>query len=70
MWITTDFTYTRSVSIDQWRPKAGIRHDARPLRMPAPVTCKDGTCGIPRERAERPTSDRCGLKIAPQRRVR
>ena len=47
MWITTDFTYTRSVSIDQWRPKAGIRHDARPLRMPAPVTCKDGTCGIP-----------------------
>jgi hypothetical protein len=46
MWITTDFTYTRSVSIDPWRPQAGIRHDARPLRMPAPVTCKDGTCGI------------------------
>jgi hypothetical protein len=47
MWITTDFTYTRSASIDQWRPKSGIRRDARPLRMPAPVTCKDGTCGIP-----------------------
>jgi hypothetical protein len=47
MWITTDFTYTRSVSIDQWRPKCGIRRDARPLRMPAPVTCKDGLCGIP-----------------------
>lgn len=47
MWITTDFTYTRSVSIDKWRPKSGIRRDARPLRMPAPLSCKDGTCGIP-----------------------
>jgi len=47
MWITTDFTYTRSSSIDTWRPKCGIRSDARPLRMPVPVTCKDGTCGIP-----------------------
>lgn len=47
MWITTDFTYTRSVSIDKWRPKCGIRRDAQPLRMPVPVTCKDGTCGIP-----------------------
>jgi hypothetical protein len=47
MWITTDFTYTRSVSIDTWRPKGRIRRDARPLRMPAPVTCKDGSCGIP-----------------------
>ena len=47
MWITTDFTYTRSFSIDKWRPKSGIRRDAKPLRMPAPVTCKDGTCGIP-----------------------
>ena len=47
MWITTDFTYTRSVSIDKWRPKCGIRRDAQPLRMPVPITCKDGTCGIP-----------------------
>ena len=47
MWITTDFTYTRSASIDKWRPKCGIRRDARPLRMPVPVTCKDGLCGIP-----------------------
>jgi hypothetical protein len=47
MWITTDFMYTRSVSVDKWRPASGIRRDARPLRMPAPVTCKDGTCGIP-----------------------
>ncbi|MFZ0978004.1 MAG: UGSC family (seleno)protein [Candidatus Acidiferrales bacterium] len=47
MWITTDFMHTRSVAVDKWRPKCGIRRDARPLRMPAPVTCKDGTCGIP-----------------------
>ena len=47
MWITTDFMHTRSVSIDPWRPKCGIRRDARPLRMPAAVTCKDGMCGIP-----------------------
>lgn len=47
MWITTDFAHTRSMSIDKWRPKGGIRRDAKPLRMPAPVTCKDGTCGIP-----------------------
>ncbi len=47
MWITTDFMYTRSVPVDKWRPACGIRRDARPLRMPAPVTCKDGTCGIP-----------------------
>jgi hypothetical protein len=47
MWITTDFSHTRSFSIDKWRPKAGLRRDAKPLRMPAPVTCKDGTCGIP-----------------------
>jgi len=47
MWITTDFSYTQSVSIDKWTPKGGVRRDAKPLRMPAPVTCKDGTCGIP-----------------------
>jgi hypothetical protein len=47
MWMTTDFTYTRSVSIDPWRPKCGVRRDARPLRMPAPVKCTDGACGIP-----------------------
>ena len=47
MWITTDFTYTRSASVDKWRPKGGIRRDARPLRMPVALTCKDGLCGIP-----------------------
>lgn len=47
MWITTDFTHTRSVAVDKWRPKAGIRRDERPLRMPVALTCKDGLCGIP-----------------------
>lgn len=47
MWITTDFIYTRSAAVDKWRPKCGIRRDAKPLRMPAAVTCKDGLCGIP-----------------------
>ncbi|MGB9069806.1 MAG: hypothetical protein WCC21_14645 [Candidatus Acidiferrales bacterium] len=47
MWITTDFTYTRSVSIDPWRPKCGVRRDAHPLRMPVPLQCTDGACGIP-----------------------
>jgi hypothetical protein len=47
MWITTDFIYTRSAAVDKWRPKRGIRRDAKPLRMPAAVTCKDGLCGIP-----------------------
>jgi hypothetical protein len=47
MWITTDFAYTRTVSIDTWRPKNGLQRDERPLRMPAPVACEDGACGIP-----------------------
>jgi hypothetical protein len=46
LWLTTDFLYTQSVSVDKWRPKGGIRRDARPLRMPAATTCSDGTCGI------------------------
>ncbi|MBO0886840.1 MAG: hypothetical protein J2O38_05535 [Acidimicrobiales bacterium] len=47
MWITTDFHYTRSVSIDEWRPKNGLQRDERPLRMPEPVVCQDDACGIP-----------------------
>jgi hypothetical protein len=46
MWITTDFSYFQSVPIDPWIPKAGIKKDARPLRMPEAVVCKDGSCGI------------------------
>ena len=46
MFTTMDFTYTQTVSIDKWIPKRGICFDAKPIRMPAPVTCKDGTCGL------------------------
>jgi hypothetical protein len=46
MWVCTDFSYFQSVSIDPWIPKGGIKKDAKPLRMPEPVMCKDGSCGI------------------------
>jgi hypothetical protein len=46
-WVTTNFHYSMTVSIDKWIPKAGIRHDTHPLRMPAPTICKDGLCGLP-----------------------
>ncbi len=45
-WVATDFSYFQTAVIDPWIPKAGIKKDARPLRMPEPVTCSDGTCGI------------------------
>jgi len=45
-WVATDFSYFQSVSIDEWIPKAGITKDAKPLRMPEPVMCKDDSCGI------------------------
>lgn len=46
LWLTTDFVHTQSVSVDKWRPKGGIRRDARPVRMPVAAACSDGTCGI------------------------
>jgi len=46
MFATTDFTYNRTISIDKWIPKAGIKKDARPWRMPEAAMCKDGSCGI------------------------
>lgn len=47
LWLTTDLLYTQSASVDKWRPKEGLRRDARPARMPVAVTCSDGTCGLP-----------------------
>jgi hypothetical protein len=46
MWVVTDFSYFQTASIDPWIPKAGIKKDAKPLRMPVAVACKDGSCGI------------------------
>jgi hypothetical protein len=48
MWIVTDFPHFQTEVIDPWIPKAGVKKDARPLRMPEAVVCKDGSCGIPR----------------------
>jgi hypothetical protein len=48
MFATTDFIHNRTVAIDPWIPRAGIKKDAKPLRMPVPLTCKDGSCGISR----------------------
>ncbi len=45
-WVATDFSHFQTMVIEPWIPKAGIRKDAKPLRMPEPVTCKDGSCGI------------------------
>jgi len=46
LWLTTDFLYTQSASVDKWRPKDGIRGDARPLRMPVAKVCSEGICGL------------------------
>ena len=46
MFTTTDFVYTQTVSIDKWIPGKGIRFDPKPIRMPSPVSCKDGSCGL------------------------
>jgi hypothetical protein len=46
MWVTTDYVNFQTESIDPWIPKAGIKKDKKPLRMPEPVMCKDGSCGI------------------------
>ena len=46
LWLCTDFSYFQTAVIDPWIPKAGIKKDAKPLRMPVAVACKDGSCGI------------------------
>jgi hypothetical protein len=47
LWLTTDFRYVASASVDKWRPAGGLKRDERPIRMPVGVTCSDGLCGIP-----------------------
>ena len=46
MWMLTDFSYFQTVTIDPWIPKAGIKKDTKPLRMPVSIPCADGSCGI------------------------
>ncbi len=47
IFLTTDFEYLRTESIDKWIPKGGVKKDAEPLRMPAQASCADGSCGLP-----------------------
>lgn len=41
---TTDYVYYKTVSVDKWVPKSGIKLDKKPLRMPAYQECEDGLC--------------------------
>jgi hypothetical protein len=40
----TDYVYYKTASVDKWTPKAGIKLDKKPLRMPAYHECEDGLC--------------------------
>jgi hypothetical protein len=64
-WITTDFVYTQSASIDKWRPKDGIRRDAQPLRMPVAIQCSGGICGIPGN-GNRPAAQEWEPEVEPE----
>jgi hypothetical protein len=46
-WLTTNFNYAKTWSIDKWIPKSGIKRDAHPLRMPVQLNCSEGVCGLP-----------------------
>jgi hypothetical protein len=46
---TTDYVHYKTVSVDKWIPKDGIRLDAKPLRMPAYKQCEDELCKIGRQ---------------------
>jgi len=47
LYITTDYIYSQTLSVDKWVPKSGIRKGPKPMRMPKAVTCTDGSsCGI------------------------
>ncbi|MBV9179681.1 MAG: hypothetical protein JO356_00085 [Acidobacteria bacterium] len=47
LWQTTDFRYTRSASIDAWRPKNPIPAGLRMPRAPVDLTCRGGACELP-----------------------
>lgn len=45
---TTDYVHYKTAPVDKWIPKAGIRLDEKPLRMPAYKECEDELCIIGR----------------------
>jgi hypothetical protein len=46
---TTDYVYYKTVSVDKWAPKAGVKLDKKPLRMPAYQECEDELCILGRK---------------------
>ncbi|MBN2418474.1 MAG: hypothetical protein JXL81_03750 [Deltaproteobacteria bacterium] len=49
IWQSTDYTYYKTVSIDEWAPKDGIKLDKKPIRMPVSKQCEDELCIIGRK---------------------
>jgi hypothetical protein len=47
VFMTSDLVYLQTEPIDRWVPKAGVRTDDPPLRMPAQVNCSEGICALP-----------------------
>jgi len=43
---TTNFTFNRTISIDKWIPKAGIKKDAKPCACRKRQYVKTGAAGL------------------------
>ncbi|MBN2243926.1 MAG: hypothetical protein JW793_14665 [Acidobacteria bacterium] len=48
IWQSTDYTYYKTASVDEWIPEEGVRLDEKPLRMPVYRECEDELCIIGR----------------------
>jgi hypothetical protein len=46
IYATTDYIYSKTWPVDKWIPKNGLKKDAKPIRMPVPKACADGSCGM------------------------
>jgi hypothetical protein len=44
IWQSMDYTYYKTVSVDKWVPKDGIKLDKKPIRMPVSKQCEDELC--------------------------
>ena len=49
IWQSTDYTYYKTVSVDNWVPEDGIKLDKKPIRMPVSKQCEDELCLIGRK---------------------
>jgi hypothetical protein len=46
IYATSDYIYSKTWPVDKWIPKNGVKKDEKPIRMPVPKACKDGSCGM------------------------